>query len=85
MGGLTGHFSVARAVSSYAHCPVNQPFHSINILIFNNKYCGHPTHGGCAEPVPQGLNVVGRIDGKGFAVTGLWTGLGQVPWEALSL
>lgn len=49
MDGLTSHFSVARAVSSYAHCPINPsaPFHSINVLIFNNKYHGHSTHGIC--------------------------------------
>jgi hypothetical protein len=63
---------VSRTFSNYAHYPVNPrvPFHSLNILILNNKYYGHPTHEECAELTPQELNMVGRRDEKGVQALG---------------
>lgn len=56
MDRLTSLFSVSTIVSSYAHYPINLsvPFHSLNILILNNKYYGPPTHEEHAELMPGG-------------------------------
>lgn len=60
--------------------PIPGPLHSVNILIFNNKYYGHPTHGEYAEPVPQGRMWLTEEMGRGVQGSGLRSGLGQVPW-----
>lgn len=72
MDRLTSLFTVSRTVSSYARYPTNPsvPFHSLNILILNNKYYSHPTCEECAELMPQGLNMVGRRDEKGAQAPG---------------
>lgn len=72
MDRRTSLFTVSRTVSNYAHYPISPsvPFHSLNVLILNNKYYGHPTCEECTELMPRGLNMVGRRDEKGVQAPG---------------
>lgn len=72
MHRLTSLFSVARIVSNYAHYPVHLsvPFHSLNVLILNNKYYGLPTREEHAELMQPGLSMAGKGDEKGVLAPG---------------